>query len=332
MILLHRLHSMELAELETFLAVAEEKGFSRAALRLRRIQPAISQTIRKLEEELGEPLFERASRDGTLTASGRLLRGYAERLLRLRGETVTALEELRSLERGRLTISANEYTCLWLLPVLEAFRRVHPQLGVTVQRSLASQIPDQLIERAAEFGILSFRPEDARLHAIAVYTDSVVFVVDPRHPLARQRQVSIRELGAQNFIAHTVASPLRQRVVETFARYQTPLNMEIELPSLEAIKRFVARGNGVALVPGLTVQPELARGDLVQVAVPELRIARRLWLVHRTRATLSHAGLAFLAIARSLAAEHGHPQTFHAEHPPARASRSSRPGPSRLKL
>jgi DNA-binding transcriptional LysR family regulator len=315
---------MDLYQLETFLAVFEEKGFSRAATRMRRTQPAISHAIRKLEEEIGEPLFERASRDGTLTATGKLLRSYAERLLRLRVETVTALEELRSLERGRLTIAANEYTCLWLLPVLDAFRRDYPHIGVTVQRSLASQIPDQLLERAVEFGILSFRPDDARLHAIAVYTDSVAFVVAPKHPLAKQRQVSIRELGAQNFIAHTVASPLRQRVIETFARHQTPLNMGVELPSLEAIKRFVARGNGVALVPGLTVQPELARGELVQVAVPELKIARRLWLVHRSRATLSHAGLAFLGLVRALAADRGHPFAFRLEHPPARPPRSSR--------
>ena len=315
---------MDLFQLETFLAVVEEKGFSRAAVRMRRTQPAISHAIRKLEEEIGEPLFERSSRDGTLTASGKLLRSYAERLLRLRGETVTALEELRSLERGRLTIAANEYTCLWLLPILDDFRRDYPHLGVTVQRSLASQIPEQLLERAVEFGILSFRPEDARLHAIAVYTDSVTFIVDPKHPFAKQKQVSIRELGAQNFIAHTVASPLRQRVIETFARHQTPLNMGIELPSLEAIKRFVARGNGVALVPGLTVQPELARGELVQVAVPELKITRRLWLVHRTRATLSHAGQAFLTIAKDIASERGHPFAFRAEHPPVRAPRSSK--------
>jgi DNA-binding transcriptional LysR family regulator len=304
---------MDLYQLETFLAVAEEKGFSRAAIRMRRTQPAISHAIHKLEEEIGQPLFERASRDATLTATGKLLRSFAERLLRLRGETITALEELRSLERGRLTIAANEYTCLWLLPVLDEFRRDFPQIGVTVQRSLASQIPDQLLERAVEFGILSFRPEDARLHAIAVYTDSVAFVVDPKHPLAKQKQVSIRELGTQNFIAHTVASPLRQRVIETFARHKTPLNMGVELPSLEAIKRFVARGQGVALVPGLTVQPELARGELVQVAVPELKIARRLWLVHRARATLSHAGLAFLDIVRALAADRGHPFAFRSE-------------------
>jgi DNA-binding transcriptional LysR family regulator len=321
-----RVNLMDLYQLETFLAVTEEKGFSRAAVRMHRTQPAISHAIRKLEDEIGEPLFERASREGTLTAAGELLRGYAERLLRLRSEATTALDELRSLERGQLTVMANEYTCLWLLPVLDAFRRVHPEIGVLVQRSLASQIPDQLLERAIEFGILSFRPDDQRLKAIAVYTDSVTFVVDPKHPLARHRHVSIRDLGRENFIAHIVASPLRQRVIETFARHQTPLHMGVELPSLEAIKRFVALGNGVALVPGLTVQPELARGELVQVAVPELKIARRLWLVHRAQASLSHAGLAFLAVVKKLAAEKGHPFAYRVEYPEAQSKREPRPG------
>src|SRR5579875_2524997 len=94
---------MDLAQLETFLAVIEVKAFSPAAVPLHRTQPAVSHAIRKREDEIGEPLLARASREGTLTAAGDLLKGYAERLLRLRGETVTALEELRSLERGRLT-------------------------------------------------------------------------------------------------------------------------------------------------------------------------------------------------------------------------------------
>lgn len=304
--------------------MAEEKGFSRAAERMRRTQPAISHAIRKLEEEIGDPLFERSSREGTLTAAGELLRGYAERLLRLRGEAATALEELRSLERGRLTVAANEYTCLWLLPVLDAYRGVHPQLDVKVQRSLASRIPEELLERAVEFGILSFRPENERLQSVAVYTDAVAFVVGPQHPLAGQKQVSIRELGREHFIAHIVASPLRHRVIETFARHDTPLNMKVELPSLEAIKRFVALGNGVALAPGLTVQPEIERGDLVRVEVPELKISRRLWLVHRAQASLSHAGTAFLAVVRHLAAERGQPFSFRVEPPAGSAARQPR--------
>ena len=93
---------MELFQLETFLAVAQEKNFSRAAQRLHRTQPAISQTVRKLEEAVGEPLFDRTSRDGSLTDAGRVLQEYAEKILNLRQETRQALSDLRSLRAGRL--------------------------------------------------------------------------------------------------------------------------------------------------------------------------------------------------------------------------------------
>ncbi len=106
---------MELNQLETFLAVAEERSFSRAAVRLHRTQPAVSQVIRKLEASVGETLFDRAARDGSLTAAGVLLRDYALRLLALRREASSALDELKSLERGRLQLAANEYTCMYLL-------------------------------------------------------------------------------------------------------------------------------------------------------------------------------------------------------------------------
>ncbi|MBB6142197.1 DNA-binding transcriptional LysR family regulator [Silvibacterium bohemicum] len=298
---------MDLSQLETFLAVIEERGFSRAASRLHRTQPAISHTIRRLEEEIGEPLFERSSREGTLTAAGELLREYAQRMLKLRGEATSALEELRSLERGRLHIAANEYTCLYLLPVLDEFRRLCPHVSVLVERALASRIPEQLLDRSVELGMLTFHPPDSQLRSTAVYNDSVVFVVDPRHPLAREKKVAIRQLGAESFMAHNVVSPLRRRVIELFEKHKTPLNMYVELPSLEAIKRFVAMGNGVALVPGLTVQQELARGELVRVHVPELKIERQLLLVHRRQGTLSHAAEAFLKVVKSVSHENGAP-------------------------
>lgn len=298
---------MELSQLETFLAVVSERSFSRAAVRLHRTQPAVSQVIRKLEDEFGEPLFERASRDGTLTTAGEVLREYAERLLSLRNEAASALEEVRSLERGRLTLAANEYTCLYLLPVLDEFRRQCPQILILVQRSLASRIPDEVLRRTAEVGIVSFQPDDDQLESVAVYADDLVFVVHPKHVLARERDVRIRDLGAENFIAHNVASPRRKLVEESFAKHKTPLNIGVELPSLEAIKRFVASGNGVALVPALSVQAEVARGDLVTVSVPELDCSRKLWLVYRKQGSLSYAALAFMRVVRTLAEDRGVP-------------------------
>lgn len=304
---------MELTQLETFLAVAEERSFSRAAQRLNRTQPAVSQVIRKLEESLGETLFDRAARDGSLTAAGVLLRDYALRLLALRREATSALGELKSLERGQLNVAANEYTCMYLLPAIDAFRRAYPHIKVTVHRTLASRIPEELNLRTFEIGVVSFRPDASQFRAIAVYGDSLAFIVSPHHPLARAERVSINDLGQQDFIAHHVASPLRRKVIEAFQRYRTPLNMTIELPTIEAIKRFVAMGNGVALVPHLTVAHELETGDLVQVVVEELEIKRVLRLVHRRQAALSYAARAFLKTVRSMAQEKGPPFYYHAE-------------------
>src|SRR5437868_14623411 len=116
---------MDLAQLEVFLAVAREGRFSRAAEKLYRTQSAVSQTIRKLEDELGEPLFDRSSREGILTDAGQVLYEYAERLINLRGEATESLTELRELQKGKLIIAANEFTAPDLLPVLAEFRLLH---------------------------------------------------------------------------------------------------------------------------------------------------------------------------------------------------------------
>ena len=304
---------MDLSQLETFLAVAEERSFSRAAARLHRTQPAVSQVIRKLEASVGEALFDRAARDGSLTAAGTLLREYALRLMALRREAASALGELKTLERGNLNMAANEYTCMYLLPVIDNYCREHPQVNVTVQRMLASKIPDELSLRSFELGMLSFRPDPTQFRSVAVYGDSLALVVSPRHPLAGTERVSVTELGNQNFIAHNVASPLRRKVIETFQRYRTPLNMGIELPTIEAIKRFVAMGNGVALIPRLTFARELETGELTAVSVAELEMKRVLRLVHRRHGTLSHAATSFLRTVRSLAQRNGPPFYYHVE-------------------
>ena len=294
---------MELAQLEVFLAVARERRFSRAAEKLYRTQSAVSQTIRKLEQELGEPLFDRSSREGVLTDAGRVLQEYAEKLLNLRTDAHEALVELRALQKGKLVIAANEFTALYLLPILADFRRLHPMIKVTVHRSLGSQIPDDLLRHAAELGVLSYDPQDPRLRSVVVYLDELAFVVPPSHPLASSRQVSIRQLGAESFVAHIVPSPYRHKVIQAFKTHKTPLHMDIELPTLQAIKQFVAMGNGVALVPELAVENELLRGELVRIPVRELRVQRKLRLTYRKEGTLSHAARAFLKLAEAAALE-----------------------------
>ena len=291
---------MELFELQTFVAVVQEGSFSRAAQKLHRSQPAISQTIRKLEEELGEPLLDRSSRDGTITDAGQVMYAYAQKLINLRTEAQGALTELRQLHSGKLSIAANEFTCLYLLPVLDEFRRLYPTIKITVVRSLASRIPDELLSHNAELGVISFHPSSPELQSIAVYSDRLTFIVHRAHPLAGQSRVKIQQLGAEVFIAHNVASPYRLKVIDAFRKSKTPLNMNVELPTIESIKKFVAMGNGVALLPRISVQEDLGP-KLVTVPVPELQFERKLRIIYRKRSKLSHAAKAFLKVAQSFA-------------------------------
>jgi len=294
---------MELSQLEVFLTVARERRFSRAAEKLFRTQSAVSQTIRKLEDELGESLFDRSSREGVLTDAGQVLYEYAEKLLNLRNDARESLVELRELQKGKLVIAANEFTSLYLLPVLAEFRRLHPMIKITVQRALGSRIPDDVLQHTAELGVLSYQPQEVHLHSIIVYLDELVLVVPPKHPLASAPEVSIKQLGAESFVAHIVSSPYREKVLQTFERHKTPLHMDLELPTLQAIKQFVAMGNGVALMPEISVETEVARGELVRIPVRELRVQRKLRLIYRKEASLSHAAQAFLTVAEAVALE-----------------------------
>jgi DNA-binding transcriptional LysR family regulator len=289
---------MDINQLEVFLAVAQEKSFSRAAETLHRTQPAVSQAVRRLELELGELLFDRSSKDGTLTAAGRVLLDFGQQMINLRRHAHSAIRELRDLHRGKLSLGANEYTVMSLLPLIPIFRARHPHIKIEVKRSLASRIPGEILGRDVEIGVVSFKPADRAINSVPVATDELALVVAPDHPLAAKKNVSVRELGAESFIAHNVPSPYRERVVRTFEKHRTPLNISMEMPTLEAIKRLVEKGAGVALIPRLAAQTEIARKQLAGLVVREMRLERRLHLIYRRGATLSHAAKAFLRVAR----------------------------------
>lgn len=290
---------MELSQLEVLVAVAQEKGFSRAAERLGRTQPAVSQAVRRLEAELGKRVFDRSSKDGTLTDAGRVLYGYALQMLNLRRDAGVAIQELGELRRGKVVIAANEYTVFHLLPLVAEYRALHPNVKVEVKRSLASEIPSELLRRDAELGLLTYRPSQPGLSSVAVARDDLALLVAPGHPLAGRTEVSVRELGGESFLAHNVRSPYRERVLQSFTRCRTPLNIVIELPSLDAIKRLVEQGLGVALMPRRVAQAEMARGDLVALTVREMRFERTIHAVYRGNGDLSEAARAFLATARA---------------------------------
>jgi len=289
---------MEFYLLETFLQVASEKSFSRAAEKLLRTQPAVSLAIRRLETELGDKLIDRSGREILLTDAGRIVLEFARRFENLRRDLENALAELRDNAAGRLAIGANESTALYLLQHIERYRRLYPKIKVQVRRSLSSKIPAQLTDGDLELGVISYDPEDDRLDSTIIYTDHLAFVVSPKHRFARRKSVSIGELGMETFIAHNVVSPYRERVLKEFQRHKVALNMDVEMPTVETIRRMVQRNEGVAFLPRMCVEQEVRQKVLCEVQVEEMNIERHIRLVYPARRALSHAARAFLELVK----------------------------------
>ncbi len=287
---------MELHVLRVFYAVATERSFSRAAERLARTQPAVSLAVQKLENELGEKLIDRSGKELMLTDAGQVVFEYARRFENLQREMENALAELRDNAAGRLIIGANESTTLYLLKHIQRYRRLYPKVRVQVRRSLSSKIPSQLIDGDLELGVISYDPMDDRLECEVIYTDHLAFVVSPRHRFAGRDSVSITELGMETFIAHNVVSPYREVVLREFQRYKVPLNMDVEMPTVETIRKLVQRNEGVAFLPRMCVEQELEQGTLREVRVEELHVERKIRLVYPRRRVLSHAARAFLEV------------------------------------
>ncbi len=287
---------MEFSPLRVFLVVANERSFSRAAEKLGRTQPAVSLAIQRLENELEEKLIDRSAKELLLTDAGRIVLDYARRFENLQGDLDNALAELRDNSAGRLIIGANESTSLYLLQYIQSYRRLYPRIKVQVRRSLSSKVPAQLLDGDLELGVISYDPRDDRLVTNVIYTDHLAFVVSPEHRLADRKEVPISELGSETFIAHNVVSPYREIVLREFRQSKVALNMDVEMPTVETIRRMVQRGEGVAFLPRMCVDQEVQQGILREVRVKELHVERKIRLVYPARRALSHAARAFLEV------------------------------------
>jgi DNA-binding transcriptional LysR family regulator len=287
---------MDLGLLKTLIAVVEEGSFSGAGQKLLRTQPAISLALQRLEADLGEKLIDRSSKNLVLTDAGRVVLEYARRFDGLEQELRNALVELRDKQAGKLIIGANESTALYLLVHIGAYRKLYPGVKVEIRRSLSSRIPEAVLNGSLDLGAISYAPRDPSLVAKEIYNDRLTFVVSPKHRFAGREKLSISELGMETFIAHNVVSPYRQQVIDTFRRLKVPLKMEIEMPTIETIRKLVQLNMGVAFLPKMCVEQEIAAGVLKEVTVEEMQMERKIRLVYAAKRQLSHAAQAFLEV------------------------------------
>ena len=290
---------MDLLQLEHFLAVVEERTFTRAAERVSRTQPAVSQNVKKLEDELGTPLFARDTHGVSLTEAGKVLVEHAHRIVRARDDAMRELAALKNLTTGTLNIAAHESAAVYLLShPLRQYLHCFPQIKVGIYRSPLTDIPRQVMDREVHIGFVKDEPVYSDLQWVDVHTDEMVLVAAPGHPFSRRADVHIRDLGQERFVLHHLCSTTEQKVLRLFEEHNTPCRIAAELWSFEHIKSFVQAGVGLAIVPQITIQQELRNGTLVRIRVPELNMPRRTLMIYREQGSLSDSARELIKVVR----------------------------------
>jgi len=291
---------MELMQLEMFVAMVEERSVRGAAERVFRTQPAVSIAVRKLEEEMNAPLFDRSKRsEYRLTAVGEALYSYAARLLSLRNEAVSAVADLSNLRTGRLRVGANESVCIHLLPRLaEAFLKRYSEIRIELRCDGSARLVNELKDRRLDLALLSFKPADRDLESEFIMRDELVLITNTKHPFASRNSVDIGELMEQPAIVMDVSSAWHKRMMDAFIQFKAPLQVTVENAPIETIKKMVSMGLGIGFVPLMCVRDEQARGELAVVAIDGFRQERSLYMVRR-RSVQSHAAKAFVQVSVS---------------------------------
>ena len=287
---------MDFDQLETFLEVARLSSFSRAAERRFRTQPAISSQIRALEEEVGAKLLDRSGGKVAVTAAGKVFQKYAEDSLEQRRVMQVALAEMERVPRGEIVVSANEGTCLHILPeVFAEFKRQYPNVAVNVKRLEHPKILEAIIDNSCDFGIVSLPVPDKRLTVVPIHREELIVITPPHHPLSKRSRATVAEVLEYPLLLPKVGRT-RDALENLFHERRLKPIISMELDSSELLKRFVAADVGIGFIPRSHVAEDLQAKALAALTLADAGIRRDLALVFRKDKALSRAALAFIDI------------------------------------
>jgi DNA-binding transcriptional LysR family regulator len=273
---------LDFGQVEAFAQVANTHSFSRAAEALQLTQPSITARIQTLERELGEELFERGSRGVRLTDAGSAFLPYVERLLQTLQEGRDAVGDVKNVQAGSLRLGSAPTISTYVLPrILNAFCRQYPGVDVVIRTGRSEQVMNMLLADEVQVGLVrSLTNSD--VETIDLYEDEIVLAAPPGHPFSKYGRASVNEAAAQPIVLFDRGSSYYGLINNFFRQAGVIPNVAMELDSLEATKRMVEEGLGIALVPLVTIERELEAGTLVRVDLEEAEpIKRPISLIHR---------------------------------------------------
>ena len=289
---------MEIRKLDAFCKVVELKSFTRAAEAMLLSQPTISEHVRTLENELDQQLVNRLGRDIEATPAGRVLYGYARKIMRTRREAVQALTQFSSHLSGRIYIGCGTIPGTYILPgLIGKFREQYPSIQATLSISSSQIISQQVLAGELEFGVVGARWNQRALSWREIFSDELTLAVPPSHPWAMQKSVSIHDLPGEPYIMREQESGTRKvfaRILEENGLKESSLQEVAAIGTTAAVKEAVKAGIGVSILSSYAVRDDVACGRLLALSLKEHKMQRPFYLIQRKNRALSPVASVFL--------------------------------------
>ena len=291
---------MDIDGLKTFLAIAELGGFSRAASRLHRSQPAISRRLMLLEQELGAPLFDRLRGQARLTEAGHVFRPHAESALAALQDGTEAVRDLQSGLSGSVSLAlVGTLADTRIVDTLRRFRRQARDVRLELRTASSAEVTDLVRRGEVTLGLRYFFPEGADLSTHPAGAEAMLVVAAAGHRLAGRRVRDVTALRGERWLGFPPVRNERDSSGHLLARLIKAGLEDADvtlIDSLTAQKRLAQAGFGLALVPESSVRDELRQGLLVVLDVPAMRAANPITAIHRRNGYLSPAAKALLTL------------------------------------
>ena len=258
---------MTLSQLKTFIAVAEDGSVRAAAERLHVSQPSVSGSIAALSDEVGVALTERDGRGMKLSAAGEIFLPHAREALGLLEQGTRMAHSASAKEQATVRIAAVYTAAEFVLPtLLRAFRETHPEIPIQLEIGNREHVLALLGSREADIGIGGRAPDDGMVEGLRIATNRHVIVAAPDHPLARQQQIALRDLGSETWLVREEASGTR-RLVDEYLAGAHIVPPKTTIGSNSAVAAAAMVGLGIGVVPLVAVEHLIAAGSLVQLDV-----------------------------------------------------------------
>jgi DNA-binding transcriptional LysR family regulator len=285
---------MEMQQLRYFVAVADAGKVTAAARDLHVAQPSVSKQLRKLETELGAPLFERGKTGVALTAAGQILLPWAKRVLTDLEGARSDVAGLASLERGRLSIGATPSLSTVLLPrVLAAFHSEHPGITLNVLEAGSGDLVERLAMGGLDLALVILPvPREELFDTTPLLREELVLAVAKRHPLAQRKSVRVSELRGVPLVMFREGYDLRSATIAACEQAGFHPTFAIEGAEMDGVLRMAAAGVGVAVVPRMVVEKG---GPLVAVRLAQPTLMRAVGVAFRRDRQHSRAADALVA-------------------------------------